>query len=139
MLPKEGATAWSDTWMISSKAKHPNCMYMWMNYITSPSVQAQVAEYFGEAPANPLACGHITDDTTFCDQYHVKDAAFAKKLWYWTTPTKNCLDGSGKIGLHGLHRVDPGLERPDRIVSHRGSGSRFVGLDPRCSTPTPVT
>jgi putative spermidine/putrescine transport system substrate-binding protein len=96
VLPSEGATAWSDTWMISSKAKHPNCMYMWMNYITSPSVQAQVAEYFGEAPANPLACDHITDDPTFCDQYHVKDAAFAKQLWYWTTPTKNCLDGSGK-------------------------------------------
>ena len=96
VLPKEGSTAWSDTWMISSKAKHPNCMYMWMNYITSPSVQAQVAEYFGEAPANPLACQHITDDTSFCDQYHVKDADFAKKLWYWTTPTKNCLDGSGR-------------------------------------------
>ena len=56
VLPKEGSTAWSDTWMISSKAKHPNCMYLWMNYITSPSVQAQVAEYFGEAPANPKAC-----------------------------------------------------------------------------------
>ena len=27
---------WSDTWMISSKAKHPNCMYMWMNHIISP-------------------------------------------------------------------------------------------------------
>jgi putative spermidine/putrescine transport system substrate-binding protein len=96
VLPKEGSTAWSDTWMISSKAKHPNCMYRWMNYITSPSVQAQVAEYFGEAPANPKACSYITDDTTFCDQYHVTDAAFAKKLWYWTTPTKQCLDGSGK-------------------------------------------
>ena len=29
--PKEGGTGWSDTWMISSKAKHPNCMYRWMN------------------------------------------------------------------------------------------------------------
>ena len=35
-LPKEGATGWSDTWMISSKAKHPNCMYKWMNFIVSP-------------------------------------------------------------------------------------------------------
>ena len=96
VLPKEGSTAWSDTWMISSKAKHPNCMYMWMNYITSPSVQAQVAEWFGEAPANPKACADITDDKTFCQQYHVTDEAFAKQLWYWTTPTKNCLDGSGK-------------------------------------------
>ena len=33
--PKEGATGWSDTWMISSKAKHPNCMYKWMDYIIS--------------------------------------------------------------------------------------------------------
>ncbi len=56
VLPKEGSTAWSDTWMVSSKAKHPNCMYKWMDYITSPSVQAQVAQYFGEAPANPKAC-----------------------------------------------------------------------------------
>ena len=64
VLPKEGATAWSDTWMVSSKAKHPNCMYMWMNYVTTPEVQAQVAEWFGEAPANPKACTLTTDPST---------------------------------------------------------------------------
>ena len=37
--PEEGATGWSDTWMISSKAKHPNCMYMWMDHIISPEGQ----------------------------------------------------------------------------------------------------
>src|SRR3954453_17504550 len=42
-LPKEGSTGWSDTWMISSKAKHPNCMYKWMNHIISPKANAQVA------------------------------------------------------------------------------------------------
>ena len=55
-LPKEGATGWSDTWMISSKAKHPNCMYMWMNWIVSPKANAEVAEFFGEAPAQSMAC-----------------------------------------------------------------------------------
>ena len=55
-LPKEGATGWSDTWMISSEAKHPNCMYMWMNWIIEPKVNAEVAEFFGEAPAQRLAC-----------------------------------------------------------------------------------
>ena len=50
MLPKEGATGWSDTWMISSKAKNPNCMYMWMDHIISPKANAAVAEWFGEAP-----------------------------------------------------------------------------------------
>ena len=96
VLPKEGATAWSDTWMISSKAAHPNCMYKWMNYISSPQVQAQVAEYFGEAPANPKACAY-TQDKTFCTTYHTDDAAFAKQLYYWTTPTAACLDGRTNV------------------------------------------
>jgi putative spermidine/putrescine transport system substrate-binding protein len=26
VVPKEGATGWSDTWMIAAHAKHPNCM-----------------------------------------------------------------------------------------------------------------
>ncbi len=95
VLPKEGSTGWSDTWMVSSKAKHPNCMYMWMNYETSPAVQAQVAEWFGEAPANTKACALITDDTTFCDTFKATDSAFASAIKFWATPRKKCLDGSG--------------------------------------------
>jgi putative spermidine/putrescine transport system substrate-binding protein len=94
VLPKEGATGWSDTWMISSKAKHPNCMYQWMNYIVSPTVNAQVAEYFGEAPAQTLACQHTTDKN-FCTTYHAQDEAYAAKLAYWATPQSQCVDGSG--------------------------------------------
>ena len=56
VLPEEGATGWSDTWMISSEAEHPNCMYEWMNHIISPEANAAVAEWFGEAPANEKAC-----------------------------------------------------------------------------------
>jgi putative spermidine/putrescine transport system substrate-binding protein len=96
VLPKEGATGWSDTWMISSKATHPNCMYMWMDYITSPDVQSQVATWFGEAPANPKACDTIAaTDETFCDVFKAKDADFAKAVHFWATPRKKCLDGSG--------------------------------------------
>ena len=81
VIPKEGSTGWSDTWMVSSKAAHPNCMYMWMDYITSPAVQAQVAYYFGEAPANPKACDLITfDDATHCDVFKATDEAFAKSV-----------------------------------------------------------
>jgi putative spermidine/putrescine transport system substrate-binding protein len=95
VYPKEGATGWSDTWMISSEAAHPNCMYKWMDYITSPEVQAQVAYYFGEAPANPKACDLITDDPTHCDVFKAKDADFAKEIHFWATPRKECLDGEG--------------------------------------------
>ena len=92
ILPTEGATGWSDTWMIAAKAKNPTCAYQWMNWIVSPKVNAQVAEYFGESPSNKLACAQ-TSDKSFCDTYHAADADFAGKIWYWTTPTAQCLDG----------------------------------------------
>jgi putative spermidine/putrescine transport system substrate-binding protein len=92
VLPSEGATGWSDTWMVSARSKHPSCAYQWMNWIVSPSANAQVAEYFGEAPANVKACGQ-TADKSFCDTYHATDAAYASKIWYWSTPIKQCLDG----------------------------------------------
>jgi putative spermidine/putrescine transport system substrate-binding protein len=93
-VPSEGSTGWSDTWMIAAKAKHPNCMYQWMNWITSPTVNAQVAEWFGEAPAQTKAC-EKTEDPTFCEQYHALDAGYAAKIHYWTTPQTKCVDGSG--------------------------------------------
>jgi len=91
-LPEEGSTGWSDTWMISSKSENPNCAYAWMDYIASPEAQAAVAEWFGEAPANPKACD-LTSDATFCDTYHVTDAAYSAQIHYWTTPIEQCLDG----------------------------------------------
>ncbi len=92
IIPKEGSTSWSDSWMIDAKAKHPNCAYMWINWITKPDIQAQVAEYFGEAPANLKACA-LTVDKKHCDTYHAGDAAFYGRLSYWETPTAKCLDG----------------------------------------------
>jgi putative spermidine/putrescine transport system substrate-binding protein len=94
VIPAEGATGWSDTWMISSKAAHPNCMYEWMNWIISPKVNAQVAEWFGEAPSQTLACQQ-TADPGFCTTYHARDASYASQIHYWTTPQTRCVDGSG--------------------------------------------
>jgi putative spermidine/putrescine transport system substrate-binding protein len=91
-LPSEGATGWSDTWMVSSKAKHPNCAYLWMNHIISPKANAAVAEWFGEAPANKLACDQ-TSDKNFCTTFHATDESYFSKVWYWTTPLARCLDG----------------------------------------------
>ncbi len=96
ILPSEGSTGWSDTWMVAAKAKHPNCMYKWMDWITSPKVNAQVAEWFGEAPAQSKACDE-TADKAFCTTYHAADKAYSEKISYWTTPTKHCLDGRGNI------------------------------------------
>ena len=114
MLPKEGATGWSDTWMIATKAKHPNCMYMWMNHIISPKANAAVAEWFGEAPSNAKSCDQ-TAAKDHCDTYHAEDEDYFKQVWYWTTPTKECLDGRGD-DLHGLLPVGPGLDRGEGVA-----------------------
>ncbi len=95
LLPKEGATGWSDTWMLSAKAQHPNCMLKWMNHIQSPKAQAKVAYWFGEAPANLKACPLITEDKNHCKTFASNDDAFFEQVKFWATPTKNCRDGRG--------------------------------------------
>jgi putative spermidine/putrescine transport system substrate-binding protein len=94
--PKEGTTGWSDTWMIYSKAKNPNCMYLWMNYIISPEAQAKVAESFGEAPVNAKACA-LTTNKNHCAEFHAEDEDWWKDVYYWTTPTKDCGDDRGDV------------------------------------------
>jgi putative spermidine/putrescine transport system substrate-binding protein len=92
--PKEGATGWSDTWMISSTAKHPNCMYKWMNYIISPKANADVTVYFGEAPVSEAACAEAEKQSPgHCATFHANDETYFKDVWYWNTPTAQCLDG----------------------------------------------
>ena len=92
VLPKEGSTGWADTWMIDAKSTHPNCSYEWLNWITSPEIQAQVAEWFGEAPANTKACT-MTTDKAHCDTFHAEDEAYFNQIWFWATPQSTCLDG----------------------------------------------
>ncbi len=92
VLPSEGATGWSDTWMISSKSKNQNCAYKWLDYIISPDVNAKVAEFFGESPSNTKACNR-TVNRDHCAIYHSGDTDYASRIWYWTTPVAQCLDG----------------------------------------------
>jgi putative spermidine/putrescine transport system substrate-binding protein len=92
-LPSEGATGWSDTWMISSQSKHPNCMYKWMDWVVTPKINAEIAEYFGEAPAQKLACDQ-TADKNFCAKYHAEDPDFWKRVYFWETPLADCGNGS---------------------------------------------
>jgi putative spermidine/putrescine transport system substrate-binding protein len=95
-LPSEGSTGWSDTWMISSKAKHPNCMYRWMDHIISPKANAAVAEYFGEAPSNRKSCA-LTAAKDHCQIFHANDEPYFKRVSFWTTPRADCGDGRGQV------------------------------------------
>jgi len=91
-LPKEGATGWSDTWMVSAKSKHKTCAYLFIDHLVSPKVNAQVAEYFGEAPANRKSCAE-TVAKDHCTIFHADDEAYFSKVYYWNTPIPQCLDG----------------------------------------------
>ena len=92
VLPEEGATAWNDTWMLSSQADSPNCAYAWMDYIVSPKANAQATEYFGEAPNSEAACDE-TENPDHCELFHAGDEEYSEQLWYWRTPVAECLDG----------------------------------------------
>jgi putative spermidine/putrescine transport system substrate-binding protein len=92
VLPKEGATGWSDTWMVGAKSKHKTCAYKFIDHIVSPKTNAQIAEYFGEAPANRKACAE-TSDPNHCKVFHAEDEEYFSKVYFWNTPIPQCLDG----------------------------------------------
>lgn len=95
LIPKEGATGWADTWMLSAHAKHPNCSYMWLKWISTPKVQAQQAIYFGETPANTKACA-IMDKLSpgSAAQYHCgASASYFNSIKFWKTPIADCGNG----------------------------------------------
>jgi putative spermidine/putrescine transport system substrate-binding protein len=96
LIPKEGATGWLDTWMLSAKAKHPNCAYRWMKYISTPQVQAQQALSFGETPANTKACPFMDKiQKGGCRRYHADaPASYFNSIRFWKTPIPDC--GNGK-------------------------------------------
>jgi putative spermidine/putrescine transport system substrate-binding protein len=95
-LPVEGSTGWSDTWMVSSEAKNPNCAYLWLDHIISPQANADVAEWFGEAPSNQESCA-LTADKNHCDIYHAADEEYFDQIAYWTTPVADCGDDRGDV------------------------------------------
>jgi putative spermidine/putrescine transport system substrate-binding protein len=91
-VPYEGATGLSDNWMISSRARHPNCMYRWMNHVLSPAASAAIAVQTGQAPANERACNLIGEH---CDNYRAADEDLFEDVDYWTTPLRDCGDDRG--------------------------------------------
>ena len=90
--PVEGATGWSDTWMLSSQAANPNCAKLWMDWIASPWANSQVAVWFGEAPSNAKSCD-LDGMASHCELFHASDDDYWTDVHYWTTATEECLDG----------------------------------------------
>ncbi|MBS1869537.1 MAG: ABC transporter substrate-binding protein [Actinobacteria bacterium] len=96
LIPREGATGWADTWMLSAHARHPNCAYKWMQWISTPRVQAEQAISFGETPANTKACPYMDRiQAGACTKYHANaPASYFASIRFWRTPTRDCGNGS---------------------------------------------
>jgi putative spermidine/putrescine transport system substrate-binding protein len=96
VIPKEGATGWLDTWMLSSKAKHPNCAYKWLQYISTPKVQALQGVTWGETPVNKKACAYMNAlSKGSCRQYFANaPESYYRSIKFWKTPVADC--GNGK-------------------------------------------
>ncbi|HYU64373.1 MAG TPA: ABC transporter substrate-binding protein [Verrucomicrobiae bacterium] len=96
-IPSEGATGWGDTWMLATKAPHPNCAYLWTAYVSTPKVQAEQALFFGETPVNTQACAQMEAlQAGSCAQYHADQTgtAYFDTIKFWKTPLPTCPDGS---------------------------------------------
>ena len=97
VVPREGVTGWVDAWMMTAHPAHPACMYRWMQWTTEPSVQAEVAQWYRAAPANPAACvalrqavGPSADSIRYG---RCGDGPFLRSMAIWRTPSSDCGDG----------------------------------------------
>ena len=93
VVPSEGATGWADTTMMSAKAPHPECAYLWLEHSIDPKVQGDVAAWFGSNPSVPAACDGASElfGTEGC-----KTNGFENfdQIAFWKTPIADCGNGS---------------------------------------------
>jgi putative spermidine/putrescine transport system substrate-binding protein len=94
-IPSEGATGWADTWMLAANSKHVNCAYKWVDWVSTPKVQAEQAIAFGETPANPKACPEMEKiKKGSCTKYHANaSSSYFESIKFWKTPVKACGNG----------------------------------------------
>jgi putative spermidine/putrescine transport system substrate-binding protein len=87
-IPAEGATAWADTSMLVTGARHPNCAYKWFEWSLSPKVQGDVAAFNGSNPVVPKACEN--NELLGRDGCQANGMASLGRVVFWRTPEARC-------------------------------------------------
>jgi putative spermidine/putrescine transport system substrate-binding protein len=115
--PREGATGISPAWMVAAKARHPNCMYRFLDRALAPAANAQTAVDASIAPANSKACDVLSErgNDRHCALYHADDDAYYARTLYRTTPVSDCGDARGRVCMD----YETWVRAWDRVV--RGS------------------
>ena len=91
-VPREGATAWADSWLLAKQARHPNCAYLWLRHVLGADVQATQSLLLRQSPVIPLACPIMdaTEGGSCAAYYGSAPAALLKRLVFWKTPAARC-------------------------------------------------
>jgi putative spermidine/putrescine transport system substrate-binding protein len=96
--PKEGVTGWFDTWMLGAKSKNTTCAYRWLQYSSTPAVQAEIAIAYGAAPVVRGACSRMnTVEAGSCERLDGNPSqAFLRSIRFWKTPVASCGGKGGR-------------------------------------------
>ena len=91
-VPREGATAWADSWLLAKQARHPNCAYLWLRHVLGADAQASQSLLLRESPVTPLACPimDVTEKGSCAAYYGSTPASLLKRLVFWKTPAARC-------------------------------------------------
>jgi putative spermidine/putrescine transport system substrate-binding protein len=85
------------SWMVTSKAPETGCMYRWLSWSASASVQERVSAWTANAPANPAACRGPA--AANCTEFHESSLATARNIVFDHLPVSDC--GTGQTGCTG--------------------------------------
>lgn len=82
--PKEGRGGWSDSWMIVKGAETNECVYSWLDYVSSPQAQALAHKVTGFGYPNAKMAGELdaASKTTY-DDLGMADPATLKNIDWW--------------------------------------------------------
>ncbi len=108
--PVEGATGWSDTWMISSQAAHPNCMYMWMDWIISPEANAAGGGVVRRGAVERQELRHDGGAGALRHLPRRRDRVLGGRLVLDDARRRTCLDGRTDVDVRAVHRMGQRLE-----------------------------
>ena len=83
-IPKEGATGWSDSWMIIKGSPNADIAHAWMNYMLEGKPQKLMTDVSGYWPVSSLIVPLLSDDEK--KDMHIDDLdQYYGKIFFWET------------------------------------------------------
>jgi putative spermidine/putrescine transport system substrate-binding protein/spermidine/putrescine transport system substrate-binding protein len=81
IIPKEGATSWFDSWMITKQSQNPATALAFLNHINEPESQKKIAAATGYGVCNQNAVDLVPK--SYAEVYHLDNPDFIAGLDYW--------------------------------------------------------